>query len=346
MIVVHEDNSSIFNEILSNTVERLQSDSTKRPDYYLKRSALDFEKDVLSCMNESSKGTIFEGRIELVSGHKFPDIVAYVNSHNGYGVEVKTTQSNKWKSTGSSIFEGTRVENIQNIYLLFGKLSTPVDFKFKKYEECLYDVAITHSPRYLIDMDIGENETIFSKVGVEYNELRNLDNPFDPIKKYFREGLKKGEDLWWVDNNESTHDLQVRTWNNINQDKKEEIIIQTLAYFPILLGNNSNKYKGISTWLVTRFGIVNHALRDMFSAGGQVKIRGEFFPRVFGHLTSNFSSISKTIDRMSDDDANHYWGVSINEKDKFNVWKSLCLKECKSTLNKDQFNIIKDNYLL
>ena len=163
MIVVHEDNSSIFNEILSNTVERLQSDSTKRPDYYLKRSALDFEKDVLSCMNESSKGTIFEGRIELVSGHKFPDIVAYVNSHNGYGVEVKTTKSNKWKSTGSSIFEGTRVSNIQNIYLLFGKLSTPVDFKFKKYEECLYDIAITHSPRYLIDMDLGENETIFSK---------------------------------------------------------------------------------------------------------------------------------------------------------------------------------------
>jgi len=66
-------------------------------------------------------GTIFENQIELVSGQKFPDIVAYINQNKAFGVEVKTTKQKKWKSTGSSIFEGTRVPNVENIYLLFGK---------------------------------------------------------------------------------------------------------------------------------------------------------------------------------------------------------------------------------
>jgi len=55
---------------------------------------------------------------------------------------------------------------------LFGKLSTPVEFRCRKYEECLFDVAITHSPRYLIDMEIGKDESIFAKIGIVNHALR------------------------------------------------------------------------------------------------------------------------------------------------------------------------------
>ena len=58
------------------------------------------------------QGTVFEGMVELISGQRFPDIV--VGGY--YGVEVKTTKSEHWKSTGSSVAEGTRVEGVERIY--------------------------------------------------------------------------------------------------------------------------------------------------------------------------------------------------------------------------------------
>jgi hypothetical protein len=48
--------------------------------------------------------------------------------------------------------ETTRVEDVDRIYMMFGKLNKPVEVRFRPYECCLYEVAVTHSPRYLIDM--------------------------------------------------------------------------------------------------------------------------------------------------------------------------------------------------
>lgn len=183
MIVAHNHDYDTFKELLSKSIQKLYDDSKNKTDYYLHQAGVNLEKDVYKFFNETAKKTVFEGNIELISGQRFPDIVAYVNSNKAYGIEVKTTKTNKWKSTGSSVFEGTRVDDVKNIHLLFGKLSNPIEFRCRKYEECLYDVAVTHSPRYLIDMDTKEDQTIFSKIGIEYDILRKLENPFKPIKK-------------------------------------------------------------------------------------------------------------------------------------------------------------------
>ena len=342
MIVAHNNDYDVFTKMLSNPVTELQMDANTRIDYYMDRGGISLEKDVYKFVNDNSKGTIFEGNIELISGQKFPDIVAYVNSNKAYGLEVKTTKSNKWKSTGSSIFEGTRVSDVQNIHLLFGKLSTPVDFRCRKYEECLYDVAITHSPRYLIDMDTVENESIFSKVGVEYNDLRLLDNPFKPIKKYFRKGLKEGEDLWWVDNSdESVRDLGVKLWGNLPQERKEELRVSALAHFPILLSNNSKKYTRLATWLVSRFGIVNHALRDTFTAGGQVNIGGVMLPKIFNHISDNLDDIINIVKAIPEDDISFYWEIDVPVNDCVSEWNQQCLMHCKESLDNQQYNEIE-----
>ena len=81
----------------------------------------------------------------MVSGQRFPDIVA--GQH--FGVEVKSTKENKWVSTGSSIVESTRVDDVGSIYMLFGKLGgIPAEFRCKPYQNCLYDIAVTHSPLF------------------------------------------------------------------------------------------------------------------------------------------------------------------------------------------------------
>jgi hypothetical protein len=121
MIVAHNDDYEIFTALLAVSVTELQNDAIKRGNYYLTRGGINLEKDVYQIVNKNAKDSIYEGNIELISGQKFPDIVAYVNSNKAYGLEVKTTKQNKWKSTGSSIFEGTRVDDVKNIHLLFGK---------------------------------------------------------------------------------------------------------------------------------------------------------------------------------------------------------------------------------
>jgi len=309
-----------------------------RPNYYMDRGGVNLEKDVYNIVNKYAAGTVFSENIELISGQRFPDIVAYVNANNAYGIEVKTTKSNKWKSTGSSIFEGTRVDDVKNIHLLFGKLSDPIEFRCRKYEECLYDVAITHSPRYLIDMEINESESIFSKVGVDYDELRCLENPFKPIKKYLREGLRDGEDLWWIDNSdESVRDLNVRLWGNLSQRRKEELRISALAHFPILLSNNPQKYSRLATWLVSKFGIVNHALRDTFTAGGQIDIGGVMLPKIFNHISSDIGEITNIVRAIPEDDIFHYWGVNVPIGNSVSEWKKQCLIHCKGSLNNRQY---------
>ncbi len=342
MIVAHNRDYEVFKKLLADAVVLLQSDAIKKTDYYLNRGGVSFEKDAYRFIKKMAQGTVYDGNIELISGQRFPDIVAYVNANKAYGIEVKTTKSNVWRSTGSSIFEGTRVEDVQSIHLLFAKLSNPIEFKCREYEQCLYDVAITHSPRYLIDMETKSDESIFSKVGIEYNVLRKLDNPFKPIKKYFRERLNEGEDLWWIDHNdESSRDMGVKLWGNLEQERKEELRISALAHFPILLSNNSKKYTSLATWLVAKFGIVNHALRDTFTAGGQVDIGGIKLPKIFSYISDNLDDIVNVIKTIPEDDIVYYWGIETLATDCVSEWKRQCLVHCLGSLNDQQYNEIK-----
>lgn len=342
MIIAHNNDYAVFRKLLSTSVSELQKDSKKRMDYYLNRGGVNLEKDIFRIVNEQAHNTMFEDKIELISGQKFPDIVAYVNANKAYGIEVKTTKQNKWKSTGSSIFEGTRVDDVKNIHLLFGKLANPVEFKCRKYEECLYDIAIKHSPRYLIDMNATVNDSIFSKVGVDYETLRQLPNPFKPIKKYFRENLKKGDDIWWIDSNEeSVRDLGVKLWSNLPSPQKDDLRILALAYFPNLLGRDSKKYARIATWLVSQFGIVNHALRDTFSAGGQIVIKGIKFPKIYKYLIDDLNKIYENIESVEDDDIMHYWEIDRINSSKIIQWQKLCLLHCKNDLSEVQYKIIR-----
>ena len=83
-------------------------------------------------------------RIDLVSGQRFPDIVLHETT---YGVEIKSTLKDSWKSTGSSIVESTRDIDTDRIFLLFGKLGGAPEFRCKPYQMCLSNIAVTHSPR-------------------------------------------------------------------------------------------------------------------------------------------------------------------------------------------------------
>lgn len=319
-----------FERVLSKMKDNLKVQANQDESYFFSRAGVKLEKDVFDVLLNVSKQTPFENTFELISGQRFPDIVSYVNDSNGFGLEVKTSNQNHWKTTGSSIFESTRVDKIEHIYLLFGKLVSPIDFKLRKYEECLYDVAVTHSPRYLIDMDIKSEETIFSKINVLYNELRLLKNPFKPVKEYYRNSkLSDGDDLWWIENENASSNI-IRQWSNLSVEEKKKIQVEAFCLFPELFSNSTNKYKKLSSWLVAKYQIVSPSLRDTFTAGGRVNIiiNGNTYnglPRIYDHLNNSYDEIRNKLYECDFEELKYYWNYEneINVDNVLDVWIDL-----------------------
>lgn len=274
-----------FKELMKKTDIVLNDDAQRRPEYYATRSGNPLEDDVLTALEEAAIGTPFANTIIKVSGQKFPDIVAA----KYYGIEVKSTKENHWTSTGSSILETTRVKDVERIYMTFGKLGGTPSFLSKPYEECLSGIAVTHMPRYLIDMRLSKEDTIFSKMGISYDNLRKLDNPIAPVSRYYRSKLKEGESLWWAgDSSDETVSATIRLWKNLTIEEKRTYTTYGCVNFPEIFSGNYDRY---ALWLTSQ-GIVDSHIRDQFSAGGQEEMELSNgnkvkFPAVYRRIKSN-----------------------------------------------------------
>ncbi len=278
-----------------------------------------FESIVLDFLKEAAIDTIFEGKIELISGQKFPDIII----NNRVGLEVKTTRSKNWKTTGNSVFEGTRVDGIDHLYLICAKLTKPYDIQIKPYEDCLTEIVVTHSPRYLIDMEIDPKDSIFNKMKISYDDLRNSVNPIRPIIDYYKSKLKDGQSLWWIDEDNAEKrtfmesNLILQVWNTLDSKQQEHLCALGFLYFPELISNNNfKKYSRFSLWLATTQNIICNNVRDLFTAGGTGKIAGlgnkslfsnNKFPRILVNLFQNLETIKYELENLTFEDLSLHW---------------------------------------
>lgn len=279
-----------FKSLMSRTNTLLNDDALKRYSYYITRNGNLLEDDVKAALEECAKGTPFENTIEKVSGQKFPDIVAA----RFYGVEVKSTKENHWTSTGGSILETTRLSTVERIYMTFGKLGgQPIEFLSRPYEECLYGIAVTHMPRYLINMKLSKGDTIFDKIGISYDKLRQMDNPIIPVSRYYRSKLKQGESLWWTgDSADETVPATIKLWKNISSQQKSAYTIYGCVNFPEVFRGDYDRY---SLWLTSQ-GIVDSHIRDQFSAGGKELMElpdgtSFQFPGVYRRIKKNINDV-------------------------------------------------------
>ena len=148
----------------------------------------------------------------------------------------------------------------------------PIGFKYRLYQDCLYDIAVTHSPRYLIDMELNAGKSIFDKLGLNYYELRLKDNPIKSIVEYYRSISRHGEEPWWMDSGETPEVVlkpTVSLWSNLSAGEQVVLRNEAMARFPEIFGRGSSKYQKLASWLAARHGIVDSSLRDRFSAGGK-----------------------------------------------------------------------------
>ncbi len=293
-----------FQKLMKKTDKFLNLDAKKRPSYYAKRSGTVLEDDVKAALDECSKGTPFFNTIEKISGAKFPDIIA--GNPKIYGVEVKSTEKDHWVTTGSSILESTRVESVERIYLTFGKLGgARVEFVSRPYEDCLYSIAVTHMPRYRIDMRLQKGESIFDKMGVSYDDLRQMPNPVIPVARYLRSQLKEGETLWWVgDMVDEDVSYKLRVWNNLSYQEQTDYIAYAFLNYPEIINGDYDAY---SLWLASQ-GVVNAHLRDAFTAGGKEEetLNGIVYrlPGIYRRIKNNKDKIIELLKSGNCPDSN------------------------------------------
>lgn len=285
-----------FALLMRRTDAYLNNDAVNKQDYYRSRSRINLVEDVTRALKISAVGTPFENTIVMVSGNRFPDIVA----SGMYGVMVKSTKENTWKSTGISISETTQIDGVEHIYITFCKLGGyPIQFRSKPYEECLYDIAVTHMPRYLIDMDLSDNSTIFDKLNISYDDLRKMNNPIESVINYYRSHLKEGESLWWAEDSsmaDAIIPIKMRIWDSLGWEERNFYIVTALLNYPEIFAGNYNNF---ALWLAAR-GIVHTHIRDLFCSGGKVDMKvkpGETkkFPAVYRKVSNYRGNIYSEV---------------------------------------------------
>lgn len=326
MIVAENSKPTLeeFRHLMQETDALLNREAVGRDAYYAKRNGSLLEEDVYDALCRSAVHTPFENTISLVSGASFPDIVA----NRFYGVEVKSTSKNQWKSIGSSILESTRDPNVERIFLTFGKLGAPVSFLSRPYEECLADISVTHYPRYRIDMELPKGQTIFDKMGIAYDDLRKLDNPVAPVSRYYRSKLKPGESLWWAADEieEVAAPPVIRLWSTLSAEQKNYYTVQGYALFPEVLSYHSTtKYQRYALWLASNCSIINTNIRDQFSAGGKVSIETataiyQKVPAAFGRIAKNRELILETIMAAKEEVLCEHWQASHIDSNRIEQW--------------------------
>lgn len=321
MIVLKDKSASLasFLDLLQKTRERVLKllSETKFPI-----EALDFEDLVYRQACESANGTEFEGLVERTGKHDFPDIIA----NQYFGIEVKTTQSDKWNSTGNSVLESTRREGIEKIFIFFAKLGGNPGIKFRPYHECLDDIVVTHSPRYRIDMELERGKSIFEKMGVTYDELRQEERPIFVVKDYYRRQLTDGESLWWIDEaSDASASPVIRPYKKLPLAAKERLRFTGMILFPEIFGSSQLKFDRVAAYFLASRNVILSNFRDIYSASGKVTItikkKRLRIPRVYWNLFQGAELIAKIIDQIEEKELLECWNLAERPKNVLDYWK-------------------------
>ncbi len=339
-----------FAEFMALTENYMNEKTKVDNSLYKKCKGTEMEPVVLDILREISPQTPFRAdNIRLISGARFPDIVA----EKYYGVEVKTTKENCWRSTGSSIVESTRVEDVSRIYMLFGNLgSNPAMFRCRPYENCLSNIAVTHSPRYMIDMELAEcqDQNIFSKMRIDYDTFRLMDDKakISRVRHYYKEQAKargKLEMPWWMGDDDTAR-VSLSFYNDLSTKDKENINVRMFILFPCIF---NREYKRVALWLCNRYALLCHNMRDTFTAGGKVSHLGDMklsspVPRIVDNLY-RFREAIKTMLKFPDkalmQDIEDNWHIDCAPRYYYGCWLKMLEMIFKENAELSQVDIYK-----
>ena len=251
------------------------------------------------------------------STRKFPDFVLSDDvSETQIGLEVKKTNEDKWKVPGGSVYESLR-NQIEETYVLMGKLGGIPEAKLRKYEECIDDLKVTHSPRFLLDLNLKKGTDYLTKNHAE--DL--LDLSFGPeLNKRIRELLRTSKDTWY---SEET----VIAFSELDAEEKEHYFVDGIVLFPEVTGGN---YANFAPWMIYKCLVWCGNIRDVFSAGGIVLYDGLYISAVMNRIFITKKKILQRISQMTVDELKKHWNMEpCDLEGRIEKWIDLISKNIK-----------------
>ncbi|MBQ9471224.1 MAG: hypothetical protein IJU72_09790 [Bacteroidales bacterium] len=256
----------------------------------------------------------------------FPDIAV-----GEYGVEVKFTLNDTWRSIANSILETQRVDTVKYIYIVFGKMGGRPDVRWADYEQSVIHVRTSHVPRFEVELSTGSiavKKSLFEQMGIKYDDFRELTMP--EKMKYIRAYAKKIHPdgrLWWIDEGQGdTHTLpiQARLYTNLHAEEKTRLRAEAALLCPRIVesGRSRNKYDDMVLYLLTYHGVICHQARDLFSAGSVANPKNDNEGGIYiaRSLKLIENEMREAALRLDDALFVEYWGESVPPQYRIKKW--------------------------
>lgn len=283
-------------------------------------TAARFEQLVRHIVDEQFKQKGFGASAKTIA-QGFPDIVLGV-----FGVEVKSTESDTWRTIANSVSEGQRASSVEQIYIIYGKFGGLPEVRWSTYGSSIVHVRTSHVPRF--EVDIEAKESLFDKLGISYEQFRNLPMstkmPF--IREYARKRLKPGERLWWledkdVDDQQHTLDLKVKIYMDLSDQEKRRLRAEAALLCPMIVagGRVRNKYSDAVSYLITYRGVLCPQARDLFSAGSVAgnERGGNYVQRALANIQDEMKAAAFDLE---DALFQEYWGHVPPKIERISEW--------------------------
>ncbi len=341
-----------FAKIVEKICKRLEFLSVKNPNLIAAcNTGESFEKCVVDATKETLSALGIPHIVSYTPGsHVFPDIIVEFESGERYGIEVKSSSSpnsKNWKINGNSVLGSTK-EDVADTYIIFGKTAIGNQgFRYRRYEDAIANVAVTHSPRYAIDMELSPGETFFAKSKLTYNQISESDDPIGLITTYFR---SKGEKAWWLAENTPA---AIRMFSDLSVEEQSKLTGYCFAHFPEIFSSGCKKFYRSALWLITEQSVVSPSLRDNFTAGGRINISlddamYQNVSRIFSSLYRDRENILSELTDASSDELLTDWGwdgpIDDTLELRLSAWISVTANELtyKYVNNYDRKKILSD----
>ena len=256
----------------------------------------------------------------------FPDIAM-----GEYGVEVKYTTADTWRSIANSVLETQRVEGVQFIYIVFGKMGGTPEVRWGEYETSVIHVRTSHVPRFEVEIAVdpaSARVSLFQQMGIRYEDFRQLDmsEKMKYIRTYARKIHPDGR-LWWIEEkqtDEHTLPIQARLYTNLSSEEKTRLRAEAALVCPGIVksGRDRNKYDDVVLYLLTYHGVLCHQARDLFSAGSVANPKnddngGIYIKRALKLIEKD---MRKAALEMDDAIFVEYWGESVLPENRIARW--------------------------
>lgn len=257
----------------------------------------------------------------------FPDIAM-----GEYGVEVKFTLNDTWRSIANSVLETQRIDEVKHIYIVFGKMGGFPEVRWGEYEQSVIHVRTSHVPRFEIELPSDKaavKEPLFQQMGISYDDFRKLE--MQEKMKYIRAYARKihpGGRLWWVEekegSDEHTTPVQARLYTNLPAEEKTRLRAEAALLCPCIVksGRSRNKYDDMALYLLTYHGVLCHQARDLFSAGSVANPTnddegGIYMERALKLLETEMRNAALRMDNAL---FVEYWGESVPPENRIRRW--------------------------